>query len=147
MSIARAPTKSTAKFAHLSAEASPQRDRRWSTGAPSLAEAGRRHTGHVALLGLWLEDEKAIGIGVDRDYDILKVVIERASGSTILEIDRLVSELLAIRSVMQSEGERVRNEITQYTGLSLTAVDTIRIVADTLGQLSPYTPTLPPRLD
>ena len=75
------------------------------------------------------------------------LVIERASGSTILEIDKLVSELLAIRSVLQNEGERVRNEITQYAGRSRTAVDTIRTVADTLGQLSPYTPTLPPRLD
>ena len=87
------------------------------------------------------------GTFVQREAGDINSMIERASGSTMLEIDRLVSELLAIRSVMQSEGERVRNEITQYTGLSLTAVDTIRIVADTLGQLSPYTPTLPPRLD
>ena len=87
------------------------------------------------------------GTIAQREAGDINSMIERASGSTILEIDRLVSELLAIRSVMQSEGERVRNEITQYAGLSRTAVDTIRMVADTLGQLSPYTPTLPPRLD
>ena len=87
------------------------------------------------------------GTIAQREAGDINSMIERASGSTILEIDRLVSELLAIRSVLQSEGERVRNEITQYAGLSRTAVDTIRMVADTLGQLSPYTPTLPPRLD
>lgn len=82
-----------------------------------------------------------------READDLNSMIEQVSGSTILEIDRLVSELLEIRSVLQSEGERVRNEITQYAGRSRTAVDTIKTIADTLGQFSTYTPTLPPRLD
>ena len=87
------------------------------------------------------------GTIAQREAGDINSMIERASGSTILEIDKLVSELLAIRSVLQNEGERVRNEITQYAGLSRSAVGTIRTVSDTLGQLSPYTPTLPPRLD
>jgi len=86
------------------------------------------------------------GVPARVEADDLNSLIERVSGATISEIDRLISELQKIRSLLHSEGERVRGEITGYAGLSQSAVATMKVVADTLTQLRPYKPTLPPRM-
>lgn len=78
------------------------------------------------------------------ESDNLSSLIERVSGATIVEIDRLIAELQKIRSLLQSEGDRVRREITGYAGLSQSAVSTMKVITDTLGQLRPST-TAPSR--
>jgi hypothetical protein len=79
------------------------------------------------------------------ESDNLSSLIERVSGATVTEIDRLIMELQTIRSLLQSEGERVRREITGYAGLSQSAVATMKVINDTLSQLRPGALTLPPR--
>ncbi len=56
---------------------------------------------------------------------------------TVAEIDRLIAELQSIRALLQSEGDRVRREITGYAGLSQSAVATMKVINDTLTQLRP----------
>jgi hypothetical protein len=73
----------------------------------------------------------------------LNSLIERVSGATIVEVDRLISELQNIRALLHSEGERVRREITGYAGLSQSAVATMKVIADTLSQLKPGALTAP----
>ena len=77
----------------------------------------------------------------------INTLIERVSGATVVEIDRVISELQGIRSMLHNEGERVRREITGYAGLSQSAVATMKVIADTLSQLKPGSLTLPPRND
>lgn len=77
----------------------------------------------------------------------LNSLIERVSGATVVEIDRLISELQGIRSLLHNEGERVRREITGYAGLSQSAVATMKVIGDTLSQLKPSGSILPPRND
>ncbi len=67
----------------------------------------------------------------------LNSLLERVSGATVTEIDRLISELQTIRSLLQSEGDRVRREITGYAGLSQSAVATMKVINETLSQLRP----------
>ena len=67
----------------------------------------------------------------------LNSLLERVSGATVAEIDRLIAELQTIRSLLHSEGERVRREITGYAGLSQSAVATMKVINDTLAQLRP----------
>lgn len=78
--------------------------------------------------------------------DNLNSLIERVSAATIAEIDRVISELQNIRSLLHTEGDRVRREITGYAGLSQTSVATMKVIADTLSQLKPGM-QVPPRLD
>lgn len=73
------------------------------------------------------------------ESDNLNSLLERVSGATVAEIDRLISELQTIRSLLQSEGDRVRREITGYAGLSQSAVATMKVINDTLSQLRPST--------
>ncbi len=79
----------------------------------------------------------------------LSTLIERVSAATVVEIDRVIGELQNIRSLLHSEGDRVRREITGYAGLSQSAVSTMKVIADTLSQLKPgmQLPPLPPRHD
>jgi hypothetical protein len=77
----------------------------------------------------------------------LNSLIERVSGATVAEIDRVMAELQSIRALLHSEGDRVRREITGYAGLSQTAVATMKVIADTLTQLKPGIQHLPPRGD
>jgi len=71
------------------------------------------------------------------ESDNLNSLLERVSGATVAEIDRLIAELQNIRSLLQSEGDRVRREITGYAGLSQSAVATMKVINDTLTQLRP----------
>src|SRR5690606_22969665 len=71
------------------------------------------------------------------EADNLNTLLERVSGVTVAEIDRLISELQTIRSLLLKEGERVRREITGYAGLSQSAVATMKVINDTLTQLRP----------
>jgi ABC-type transporter Mla subunit MlaD len=71
------------------------------------------------------------------ESDNLNSLLERVSGATVSEIDRLISELQTIRSLLQSEGDRIRREITGYAGLSQSAVATMKVINETLTQLRP----------
>jgi hypothetical protein len=77
------------------------------------------------------------GATAQAESDNLNSLIERVSGATVGEIDRLIAELQTIRSLLQSEGDRVRREITGYAGLSQSAVATMKVINDTLSQLRP----------
>lgn len=81
------------------------------------------------------------------ESDSLNSLLERVSGATVAEIDRLIAELQTIRSLLQSEGDRVRREITGYAGLSQSAVATMKVINDTLTQLRPSTLASPARKD
>jgi hypothetical protein len=83
----------------------------------------------------------------DAGTENLSQLIERVSSATVSEIDRLISELQNIRTMLHNEGDRIRREITGYAGLSQSAVATMKVIADTLSQLKPGVVTLPPRND
>jgi hypothetical protein len=65
------------------------------------------------------------------------VLIERVSGASVEEIDRVIDELQKMRGVLVAEGERIRREITGYAGLSQSAMTSLKIIADSLAQFSP----------
>ena len=77
----------------------------------------------------------------------LNSLIERVSGATVIEIERVISELQGIRTLLHSEGDRVRREITGYAGLSQSAVATMKVIGDTLSQLKPGSSLALPRND
>ena len=86
--------------------------------------------------------------GADGGGENLNSLIERVSGATVSEIDRVIAELQGIRTLLHNEGDRVRREITGYAGLSQSAVATMKVIGDTLSQLKPGgSLTLPPRND
>ena len=61
-------------------------------------------------------------------------VIERVSGASVVEIERVIAELSMVRDMLRSEGERVQREITGYASLSQAALTSMKIIADSLAQ-------------
>ena len=59
-------------------------------------------------------------------------LLQRVSGSSVQEIERLIGELQTLRDMLQSEGARVQREITQYANLSQAAMQSTKIIAESL---------------
>jgi hypothetical protein len=54
------------------------------------------------------------------------------AGSSVHEIDRLITELHTLREHLQSEGTRVQREIAEYAHLSQSAMQSTKIIAESL---------------
>jgi hypothetical protein len=73
----------------------------------------------------------------DAGVESVSNLIDRVSGASVEEIDRLIAELQAMREMLHREGERVRRELTGYAGLSQSAMTSMKIIGDTLAQFKP----------
>jgi hypothetical protein len=60
-------------------------------------------------------------------------LLQRVAGTSVQEIDRLISELQSLREILQNEGARVQREITEYAHLSQSAMASTKIIAESLG--------------
>jgi hypothetical protein len=61
-------------------------------------------------------------------------LLQRVSGSSVQEIDRLIADLQTLRDRLELEGERVRRDIVEYATLSQAAMQSTRIIAESLTQ-------------
>ncbi len=61
-------------------------------------------------------------------------LLDRVSGSSVTEIDRLIADLRSVRDFLHSEGERVQREIQSYAQLSSVAMTSVKIIAESMGQ-------------
>jgi hypothetical protein len=50
----------------------------------------------------------------------------------VQEIDRLISELQTLREMLHNEGARVQREIVEYATLSQAAMQSTKIIAESL---------------
>jgi hypothetical protein len=62
----------------------------------------------------------------------INTFLQRVAGFSVAEIDRQITELRYLREELQSEGERVHREITQYARLSQSAKQSTKIITETL---------------
>lgn len=66
--------------------------------------------------------------------DNLSSVIERVSGASVAEIERVISELTTVRDMLRAEAERVQREVSGYASLSQAAMTSMKIIGDSLTQ-------------
>jgi hypothetical protein len=67
-------------------------------------------------------------------------LLQRVAGTSVKDIDRLISELETLREILQEQGARVEHELTEYTHLSQSAMESTKIIAESLAQWrSPHT--------
>src|SRR6476620_8343431 len=59
-------------------------------------------------------------------------LLQRVAGTSVQEIDRLISELQTLRDMLQNEGARVQREIVEYATLSQAALQSTKIIAESL---------------
>jgi hypothetical protein len=61
-------------------------------------------------------------------------LLQRVAGTSLQEIDRLIIELQTLREMLHNEGARVQREIVEYASLSQAAMQSTRIIAESLTQ-------------
>jgi hypothetical protein len=61
-------------------------------------------------------------------------LIQRVAGTSLSEIENLVSELEGLRDLLHAEGQRVQREISGYAQLSQAAMKSTRMIADNVAQ-------------
>jgi hypothetical protein len=61
-------------------------------------------------------------------------LLQRVAGTSVKEIDKLILELQTLREMLHSEGARVQREIVEYATLSQAAMQSTRIIAESLTQ-------------
>jgi len=59
-------------------------------------------------------------------------LLQRVAGTSVREIDKLIAELQTLRDMLQSEGARVQREIVEYASLSQAAMQSTRIITESL---------------
>jgi hypothetical protein len=59
-------------------------------------------------------------------------LLQRVAGTSVKEIDKLIAELQTLREMLHNEGARVQREIVEYAALSQAAMQSTRIIAESL---------------
>jgi len=97
-------------------------------GEPDEVEAEVRELVRRGVAPLRSESGSEVGVGN------LNSLIQRVSGASVFEIEKLIDELQTLRDYLQNEGQRVQRAITEYAHMSQAATKSTKIIADSLAQ-------------
>jgi len=61
-------------------------------------------------------------------------LLQRVAGTSVKDINGLIAELETLRALLQEEGARVQRELAEYAHLSQSAMQSTKIIADSLAQ-------------
>jgi hypothetical protein len=64
----------------------------------------------------------------------IETLLQRVAGTSVQEIDGLIAELQTLRAVLQEEGARVQRNLAEYAHLSQSAMQSTRVIAESLAQ-------------
>ena len=78
--------------------------------------------------------EAALDPGAEATVNNVNSLIHRVAGTSVSEIEKLISELEALRDLLHAEGQRVQREISGYAHLSQAAMKSTRMIADNVQQ-------------
>ncbi|HEY1978897.1 MAG TPA: hypothetical protein VGH13_02335 [Xanthobacteraceae bacterium] len=78
--------------------------------------------------------EATLDSGAEATVNNVNSLIHRVAGTSVSEIDKLISELEALREMLHAEGQRVQREISGYAQLSQAAMKSTRMIADNVQQ-------------
>ncbi len=74
---------------------------------------------------------------------IRRVSIRRVSGTSVAEIDGLIGELRSLRDYLLKEGLRIQRELAEYNRLNHGALESTKIIADTLMKMKTGSDSVP----
>ena len=66
--------------------------------------------------------------------DNVSSLIQNLGAPSIDELEKIIGELQQARTYLKSESERIERETVGYTELSQTAMESVRIIAETVGE-------------
>jgi ABC-type transporter Mla subunit MlaD len=78
--------------------------------------------------------ETALEPSAEATVNSVNSLIQRVAGTSLAEIEKLISELEGLRDLLHAEGQRVQREISGYAQLSQAAMKSTRMIADNVTQ-------------
>src|SRR5581483_7159926 len=78
--------------------------------------------------------EPALDQSAEATVNNVNSLIQRVAGTSLSEIENLISELETLRELLHAEGQRVQREISGYAQLSQAAMKSTRMIADNVSQ-------------
>jgi hypothetical protein len=78
--------------------------------------------------------EAPLDPGAEATVNNVNSLIQRVAGTSLSEIENLISELEALRELLHAEGQRVQREISGYAQLSQAAMKSTRMISDNVQQ-------------
>ena len=66
--------------------------------------------------------------------DNVSSLVQNLGAPSIDELEKIIGELQQARTYLKSESERIERETVGYTELSQTAMESVRIIAETVGE-------------
>ena len=81
-----------------------------------------------------LTSETALEPTTEATVNNVNSLIQRVAGTSLSEIENLISELEGLRDLLHAEGQRVQREISGYAQLSQQAMKSTRMIADNVSQ-------------
>ena len=78
--------------------------------------------------------ETALEPSTEATVNSVNSLIQRVAGTSLGEIENLISELESLRDLLHAEGQRVQREISGYAQLSQAAMKSTRMIADNVAQ-------------
>ena len=111
--------------------------------AVSDVEAGIRDFVRNDVAYLRRPGASALSEGLDNDATVNSVttLIQRVAGTSLGEIENLITELENLRDLLHNEGQRVQREIAGYAQLSQAAMKSTRMLAENMTQWKNATET------
>jgi hypothetical protein len=86
--------------------------------------------------------ETAIDPNAESNVNNINSLIQRVAGTSLAEIENLISELESLRDLLHAEGQRVQREISGYAQISQAAMRSTRMIADNVAQWKRTTDSL-----
>ncbi|MFZ1966022.1 MAG: hypothetical protein WAU79_02810 [Bradyrhizobium sp.] len=78
--------------------------------------------------------DAAVDPAAEATVNNVNSLIQRVAGTSLAEIENLISELESLRDILHAEGQRVQREISGYAQLSQAAMKSTRMIADNVAQ-------------
>jgi hypothetical protein len=94
------------------------------------------------ILGTTTEPPPALEPTTEATVNNVNSLIQRVAGTSLSEIENLISELEALRDLLHAEGQRVQREISGYAHLSQAAMKSTRMIVDNVSQWKRTTDSL-----
>ena len=79
-------------------------------------------------------DAPALDPSAEATVTNVNSLIQRVAGTSLAEIENLISELESLRDLLHAEGQRVQREIFGYAQLSQAAMKSTRMISDNVTQ-------------
>ena len=104
--------------------------------AATEVEAGIRDfvRNDVAYLRRPMANEQPHDANAEAAVNNVNSLIQRVAGTSLSEIEHLITELEGLRDLLHAEGQRVQREISGYAQLSQAAMKSTRVIAENVAQ-------------